>query len=558
MHYQGRHRQVGKRPPMRWLGSIAAVMAGALLAPVAFSGPVVAHAATTQSAYDTLANHPEWRLSAADPAVAAQLANLKQTLAERDIPYDPDKLAAYRVPTVEGFTTYVTAAPETMTIRPNPALLAHTPEGDTAVDPAVVITRLIAPDADPQGGPALPSVMLLWGAYNEAWDRLRELGVQPIDVNAFITNLYLQARYVVGDPEAVLADIETSLDSNVLNAERIAAETLDRAVETLYATPVKDILLDRIFEAAGPTLSTVEELERYVVDYLVAFDVLGEVTTLLDSAPGDPRGKLHQVSEMLEGLLDGRLPVDPLTLARMIEDIAAAQVDPLLYAAGLPDSKHLWPSAIITEVVPVAVAAPPGPDEIMANPNLPDGAREEHDGHSAGWSTRNKNCFDVVTDAFKRLVCWRIDGQDKDNDDSRNFWQLHTDVSGESIGRYMDRMWVEAKPRPDGATNQSWDAMPQPSADFGGSEGCTTQGNTFEVASGAPIQVGFGYYWERTTCESYFPRAYDDHGHWASIWEGNPMIHAGRRRAVMVKTPVKTPADKGVWWDLLTGQSTRR
>jgi hypothetical protein len=463
MSYRGRHRQVAHgQSRMRRTSIAAAATATALIAPIALSSPVASQAALPATALNTLANHPEWRLASSNPEVAAQITDLKQTLTERGVPFDPAKAAVYRVPTVEGFTTYVTARPETMSVRPNPLLNEHTPEGDKPADPAVVLSRLV--DAETEGfTPTVTIYMLL----------------ERFDLGSLST-----------------ADLMALVDQ------------------------IKDII-------GTPTVGDPNE-------------AIGDVSALLEPI-GAPEHLLSRLSE--------------------IQQVVTAAVDVLLKAAGLPDSDHLVLSALVTEVVPLAVAAPPDVlGNIMANPNLPDGTREEDDGgSSASWSTRNKDCFRVQTEAFDRWVCWRIDGQDKDNDSSRNFWQLHTDVSGHSsYRRFMEKMWVEARPAPSGASNQRFDAIPQPSADYGSSEGCTTSGREFSIASGSPVQTGIGYYWERTACEFYEAKSYNDEGHWASVWWGNEWVKYDVQRAVMLKVPVKTPYDKGVSWELLTGQSTRR
>ena len=497
---------MARNSKLRRMAAVAAITVSALVAPLAFSGPVASQAAVTTAA-DTLANHPEWRLASSNPEVAARIAGLKQTLTERGISFDPAKVSVYRVPTVEGWTSFTTAQPESMSVRPNPLLNEHTPEGDKPVEPALVLTRLIDPLSAPSangGVGSIPSVYIWTSLQNTLWG-------------------------TVNDPPTV------------------DPLTLAQTIQTLLAPYVDDA--ERTVDSLGKTVASLQRLVEQV--QLTAEMWKSEAERIAGQA-------LIDVMTALEPLLS----VNPMEKVAEVYAIAGEAVDALLTAAGLPDRDHLVLSALVTEVVPLATAAAPNvPDTIMANPNLPDGAREDHDGSGAHWTVPEgaSNCFEVSTDAFWRNVCWRIERQEKDNDSSKNFWQFHLDASGKSIGRYMDRMWVEARPGPRGATNQSWDRLALPSAEFGGSEGCTTQGNEFSIGSGAPVQVGFSYYWERTTCENYSPKSYEgDPGHWASIWTGNPMIEPGRHRAVMVKTPVKTPSDKGVSWEILTGQSTRR
>lgn len=564
MTYAGRHRQVAPERRRTRRSRMAAVMAGALIAPLTYN-PTPAQAAVTTAKPDSLANHPEWRLSASDPAVAGRIANLKATLTQRGISYDAAAVAAYRVPTVEGFTTYVTASPETMTVRPNPQLLARTPEGVTPVDPAVVLTRLIAPEAEGAGGvglPALPSAAIAHTVYNAAWYELARYGIDQGDIDSLLTALSTLLRDAVeGDTRAAIDQLKAQFNSGVLLVEQTAAEKLRQVADILYATPIKDVFIGRLFEALGPALQSADLLKQFVVDYVNALDVLAELDKALDRVPVRDEEIVALARAATDKLKQESPPSDPYSVLHRIENIVAGYLDPLLVRAGLPTLSALQLSAVVTEVVPVAaVDSPDLVENVMTNPNLPDGTREEEsDGRAANWETRRKDCFQVSTEAFWRLVCWRIDKQIKDNDRHHNFWQFHVDGGGKSVGyRYMDRMWLEAKPQPVGASNQAWDQLPKPSAEFGGSGGCTTEGSTFEIASGAPVQVGFGYYWERMTCETYEPKSYGDEGHWASIWTGNPYVAPEKFRSVMVKVPVKTPTDKGVWWDLLTGQRTRR
>ncbi len=558
MSYAGRHRQVAPQRRRTRRSRAAAVMAGALIAPLMFN-PTPAQAAVTTAKFDSLANHPEWRLSANDPAVASRIASLKATLTQRGVAYDPAAVGAYRVPTVEGFTTYVTASPQTMTVRPNPQLLARTPEGTTPVDPAVVLTRLIAPEAEGSGGvglPALPSATIFYRVYNDAWYELSRYGIDQSDVDALLTTLSTLVRDAVeGDARAAMDQAKAQLTSGLLLVEQTAAEKLQQVVDIVYSLPIKDVIIDRVLEAVGPAVQTVDALNQFVIDYISALDVLAELDKALDQVPVEEEKVVAFAQAALDKLKQESLPTDPYAALERIEDAVARNLDPLLRSSGLPSSRDLHLAGMIIEVVPLVAAAPSDPyDDIMVNPNVP-GARDD-DGENATWSHRNSDCFRIVSEWFDRRVCWRIDGQSRDSNPENNYWQLHTDVSGHSIGRNMSRLWVEARPTPHGASNQNFDAMPVPNADFGGSEGCETRATEFSIASGAPVQFGLAWTWERTTCEKYAPKTYDDDGHWASIWSGNNVVDDHVQRYVMLKVPVRTPYTKGVGWELLTGQHT--
>lgn len=60
------------------------------------------------------------------------------------------------------------------------------------------------------------------------------------------------------------------------------------------------------------------------------------------------------------------------------------------------------------------------------------------------------------------------------------------------------------------------------------------------------------------TCETYRPKMYDDEGHWATIWEGNPSVNQKDSRHVLFTMPVKTAEGALPAWVRLNGQHTRR
>lgn len=728
--YHGRHRVAPpRRRRLRSSGVVTAVVATALLAPIVTAAPTSSQALTTP-AVDTLLNHPEWRVPLTDTAASQQVAALKRTLTARAIPYDPARLAAYRVPTVAGWTTYVTARPETMQVRPNTGLIERTPEGVRSVPvtevalnfgaaPDVVATvaqvqqivaPLVATDVDLAALLArlrsLPAMFLdttgvdaliaqltpivesyRAAAYDQAMQAVASVKAaadrplpEPNDVIASIKRLIAQldvdqtgadrtidaakatveALDVMGrieallqtvgmyDPEQFVATARALIDSlpvptvdphAVLSAvNKIVqgvdvsgyvpdvAATIESVKQTVAPYTQIDVdlaaLIEKVKSIPGTIdLSGVDHLVAQVTGLVETYRAAGygaalDAVTQIKAATDRP---LPEPNDVIDGIRDA---IGPLDLTVVDETVAAAKavidglnllgrLEALLQQAGRYDPQEFVteavalihsvpiptvdpsiiptvnPTKIVTmvtklvnglslndlmltkmdvnagalvEVVPVAVASPPPvADNLMVNPNMPKPlGKDEPDGGGAYWSTPQggKDCFDVITDAYKRLVCWQIDRQFEDNDPNYNFWQFHVDISGQSVDRYMDRMWTEVVPQPQGQHIQKWDAQPAPNTTYGGSEGCQANGNQFSISSGAPVQIGFSYYWERTTCETYTPKDYSEPGHWASIWEGNPKVREGERRAVMLKAPVKTPSDKGVQWELWTGQRT--
>jgi hypothetical protein len=240
MHYRGRHRQVAQGPKrLRRTGTVAVVAASALIAPLAFSGPVTSQAAIIVPAIDTLANHSEWRLSAANTSVAAQLGNLKRVLTERAVTYDAAKVGAYRVPTVEGYVTYVTAAPQTFTVQPNPSLLYRTPDGTTAKSATDVLRQYIedaitVSHAD-AGGIGLPPVYIETTLFNMVWDTVYDSINHPptVDLNAWI-------NYAITVLTPYLNNVDLLVDQAMLTAEmwkgegeRLAGQAVTQALTVL-------------------------------------------------------------------------------------------------------------------------------------------------------------------------------------------------------------------------------------------------------------------------------------------------------------------------------------
>lgn len=737
MTYHGRHRAAPPpRHRLRSSGAVTAVATTALLAPIVTVAPHASHAVAAPAAVDTLVNHPEWRLPPTDPTAAEQIASLRRTLRERDVPFNDAIIGAYRVPTVDGWTTYVTARPELMQVRSNAGLTERTPEGVRTVPVTEVALNFgAAPDvvATIQQVQQIVSPMVAADLDLDALlARIKDLPIASIDLTGFdalvaqvqtlvqkygtgayddamesIARLAAVTDRPLPEPNAVVEQVKTAigpltlLDPQTVDEAKARIEALDvmGRIEELVRTagmygpeqfvntlrtfvdslpvpaiepsvvPTVDpnavlVMVNNLVRGVNPNdhlpdaAETIAQVQRAVAPYtqlnvdldallatVKALPVFSVDLTGVDAAINDLKGLVAtytdaaygsamQAIERIKAVTDRPLPdpnavveqvkqaVAPLTLTAVaVVNEAKARIEaldvmgrlaelvkhagtyqPAEYveaAAALIDSlpvPTLDPTIIpmvdpktvvatvtkvvngvslsdfgalksdvaaggVVEVVPMAVAAaPPVAENLMVNPNMPAPlARDEPDGSKAYWATPPgaKDCFDVVSDAYKRLVCWQIDRQFEDNDPNRNFWQFHVDISGESVGyRSMERMWTEVVPQPVREHTQRWDAQPKPNARYGGGEGCYTEAASFSVGSGAPVQFGYAYTWERTQCETYMPKSYDDHGHWASIWEGNPKVADGHRRAVMLKAPVQTPSDKGVHWELWTGQRT--
>ncbi len=544
--YHARHRKPTHRGRVRAV-TVAAVTASALVAPMAVN-PAASTAAVTTLAFDTLANHPGWGLSAADPAVAALVTNLRQAYTTRDVRLDPSMIAAYRVPTVEGFETFVTSQPQMFRIEPNPNLIEHTPDGDKSVDPALVLSRLISADAQGVGG--LP----LSGVYLE--DVFTEYETLGATLASLINGVITQVIGYANDPQWIIGTLNELLDI----VRNLYINGINPGLGDLIPTVDPNTLVAGAQYAVGVVLGVIDLVINSIPEPPNSNDITGLVQPYVDMIP--TTDELQQQVQTYLNQVPPPPDVDPQPLVTEIQAVLAEEVDDLMTAAGLSDTDLQSVTEQIVSVLPIASAAPPPvADNVYADPTfsaLP--KPEKENGGNPRWTTQDTwhDCFNVHADnGYDRLVCYRIDWQQNDNSGTYNYWQFHLDAGGNSLyPRNMKRLWVEAQPNPDG--NQQFDAQPIPRATYGGSDGCTTNGETFTVSSGGPVQVGYGYYWERTSCETYTPKSYSDEGHWASIWEGNEVVNDDVRRYVLAKIPVKTAQDKGVQWTLLTGQFTVR
>lgn len=208
-------------------------------------------------------------------------------------------------------------------------------------------------------------------------------------------------------------------------------------------------------------------------------------------------------------------------------------------------------SGSIYEVSRIETAAPSAPI------GLPVGVRAmATDGPS--WVRKNADCDIYSTEGFARTQCFEIVQQAGDNDGRQNFWQYTAQASGQSKGsREMNRMWVERKPAP-GSAAQQFDGIPEPKEARNRADNCVQHTEGISIQSGAPVQIGFTNNWTRMTCETYRPQMYEDEGHWATIWEGNPEVNAKDMRHVMFTMPVRTAEGSVPAWVRLNGQRTTR
>jgi hypothetical protein len=136
------------------------------------------------------------------------------------------------------------------------------------------------------------------------------------------------------------------------------------------------------------------------------------------------------------------------------------------------------------------------------------------------------------------------------------FWQMEMDSQGSGASyRKMARMWVETRPYYGNDTARQYDdRIGQPSATTSGGD-CTSRTAGVSAASGDPVNVGVTYSWTHTDCEMYGPVMYDDAGHYAATWHGNPEVDSDVVRNVVMVKPVYTYTREGnPLWTMLDGQ----
>jgi hypothetical protein len=185
------------------------------------------------------------------------------------------------------------------------------------------------------------------------------------------------------------------------------------------------------------------------------------------------------------------------------------------------------------------------------------GLRVAAAGSGTEWVRNNADCDIYSTKGFARTQCFDIYEQAGDADPTRSFWQYTAEASGHSKGgRKMDRRWVERRPA-EGSASQEFDGLPEPKEARNRADNCKQESEGISIKSGQPVEVGRSHTWSRMTCETYRPKMYDDEGHWATIWEGNPNVGEKDMRHVMFTMPVQTRQGALPAWSRLNGQHTR-
>lgn len=218
---------------------------------------------------------------------------------------------------------------------------------------------------------------------------------------------------------------------------------------------------------------------------------------------------------------------------------------PTTYVTRSPGRFEVRPAGDVYQVVPTAGARPPSLDvQVPVSQPVPAGAN---------WVVNNEDCFRVSMEYFGRWVCWQVDEQSGDRDPGRHFWQYTQRASGSADNAWkMKRLWVEGKPHARSA-RMRFDGMPAPGESSRKMDSCDSVSEGISVSSGSPVTVGFSRTWSRVSCERYEVKDYDDHGHWATIWEGKP-LNEHHTRQVIFTMPVSTVAGQIPLWDAWSGQ----
>jgi hypothetical protein len=169
------------------------------------------------------------------------------------------------------------------------------------------------------------------------------------------------------------------------------------------------------------------------------------------------------------------------------------------------------------------------------------------------WRRNNQNCFRVSKDYFSRWVCWAIDDQANDAVPDRDFWQYTQESTGSANGGWkMNRLWVEGKPR---AAGMNFDGIPEPKESTPKQDRCRSESTSVSLAvgSGQPVSTGFSHTWNKTTCEEYRVKHYDDQAHWATIWQGGA-LKSDQARHVIFVMPASTTTGHLPSWTVWSGQ----
>ena len=219
---------------------------------------------------------------------------------------------------------------------------------------------------------------------------------------------------------------------------------------------------------------------------------------------------------------------------------------PTTYVTRAPWRFQVRPVAAgVYEAVPRTDPAPPGATRPAGTGTLAAGS----------WGLEDHECFRVSKKWFARWVCWQLDRQQADDDPGRVFWQYKQETTGSAKqGWEMKRLWVEGKPAPD-TVPMRFDGIPAPKDSIPKQDRCRKETNSVEltIASGKPVSFGASHSWEKTTCEEYEVKHYDDHGRWATIWKGDPVTPDQARNVVFVM-PVSTSEGARPTWEAWSGQ----
>jgi hypothetical protein len=200
----------------------------------------------------------------------------------------------------------------------------------------------------------------------------------------------------------------------------------------------------------------------------------------------------------------------------------------------------------VYQAVPRTDPAPPGLAE------LPGTVQPMSAG---GWALEERDCFRMSLKWFARWVCWQLDKQQHDNDPARSYWQYKQESTGNAKrGWEMKRLWVEGKPAGD-TVPMRFDGIPEPKDSIPKQDRCKTETRSvsIQIGSGTPVSLGSAHSWDKTTCEEYEIKHYDDHGHWANIWKGEP-VKPDQSRNVVFVMPVSSNEGARPTWEPWSGQ----
>lgn len=424
----------------------------------------------------------------------------------------PAAVQVYSVPTVDGFVRYITDRPQTFRMTSNPGLLEHTPDGDTPVDPRLVLSRLVGSNASRLGDGILPQIYLA----------------------------------------DVLPEIDTlqQLVSDVIRD----ATNLQGAIDVL--NEVLDVFRNLYIRGVDPWPEGVDV--NAAIGVVVG--VVGILTNLL-SRPPTP----EDIQRAIQPYLDLMPTVDVGTLLTAAQQYVSTEVNALLRQIGFGDIYDAYQS--LYTVTPMANAAllvnkqttttapstaldaatwnyAPSINRTGSAYTKPEG----EDPPPAKWVHNDDNCYGSNSDAWRRTVCWRIDNQEYDRSDSYAYWQFHMEASGEPQNdHWMKRLWVEGSDmQSNNRSYQFWDGrLPEPNATQGGtSSTCTTNTKSFAFGSGDPLLDAYTDQFQYTTCEKWVPKSYDNQGHWSTTWQYNshaPKVYDMRHTAFTMA--VRTYAD---------------